>query len=128
MSYSPTQPGMDTSGVGASNVQALTLFDSMPFEPPYGVEAADPGGMAGAVGAAMATNGNPQFSLIGLIVMLVILGFVREQSKHLQSVGIAYNAFNFLTMTLVTITGIVIAKVVFTKFKVPGITPLVQAV
>lgn len=38
---------------------------------------------------------------------------------------IAFNAYNLVMITLMAIVGIALAKVVFTRFPVPGLTKLV---
>lgn len=121
--YAPTQPGTDTSGVGVANMQALTLLQSQPYEPPPGVAAHD---MTDA--DQMVNKGNPTLPLLGLIAGLVVLGIVREKSEHLKSNTIAFNAFNFIFVIFTVMIGIALAKVVFTKYPVPGVTALVHAV
>lgn len=121
--YEPTQPGIDTSGIGVQNVQALTLMRSQPFEPTYTAEASQD-----TVAAAVANNGNPTIPIIALIGGLAVLAFVRGRSEHLASKTIGLNAFNFTVMIFTVMLGIALAKVVFTKYPVPGVTQLVHAI
>lgn len=124
MPYAPTQPGIDTSGIGAANVQALTLFDSSPSEPPYPIEAV----MSGPSSSGESPiGGNPVYIILGLLAGLVFLGWLRKQSSHLEGQTLAFNAFNFVVVILVTMIGFVLLKVVFSKYKVPGVTQLVHA-
>lgn len=132
MSYSPTQPGIDTSDIGAANVQALTLFDSEPYLPPYQTVASS---LDGEAAGAMATGnmehpvgGNPTWAIVALLGGLVLLGYARHSSAHLTQNTIALNAFNFTFVILTVMIGITLVKVVVTKFPIPGITQLAHAV
>jgi len=131
--YLPTQPGTDTSSIGVSNVQALTLFGPEPT-PPYPVESVlMDGGGAGAAAAPMGhapshpAGGNPVWVILMGVVLLVILGWVRKQSSAIEGQTIAFNAFNFLVMILVVMIGFVIAKTLLTVFPIPGLAPFVHA-
>jgi hypothetical protein len=132
MAYTPTQPGIDTSDIGAANVQALTLFDAEPYLPPYqtvGQSGAEDSAGAMATGAMdHPAGGNPTWAIIGLLGGLVLLGFIRNSSAHLQQNTIALNAFNFTLMILTVMIGITLVKVVVAKFPVPGVTQLAHAV
>ncbi len=132
--YSPTQPGMDTSSVGVANVQALTLFDHEPATPPYPIEAMLMDGGSGvaatslnAAAGAHPVGGNPVWVILGGVFLIVILGWIRKQSSEVEGQTIAFNAFNFLVLILVTMIGFVIAKTLVTIFPIPGITPFVHA-
>src|SRR5438477_6294582 len=110
MAYAPTQPGIDTSDIGAANVQALTLFDAEPYLPPYqvvgqsGLEDSGAGAMATG-GMGHPAGGNPTVAVIALLGGLVLLGFIRNSSEHLKSNTIALNAFNFTLMILTVMIG-----------------------
>lgn len=123
--YTPTQPGVDTSGVGVANVQSLTLFDAEPDTPSYPVEAAtmSTGGGSGD----HPIGGNPVFVILGLLAGLVFLGWLQKQSKHLEGQTIALNTFNFTLMILTVMIGFVLLKVIVAKFPIPGVTQLVHA-
>ncbi len=132
MAYAPTQPGIDTSDIGAANVQALTLFDAEPYLPPYqtvGQSGAEDSSGAMATGAMEhPAGGNPTWAIIGLIGGLVLLGVIRNQSEYLRNNTIALNAFNFTLMILTIMIGITLIKVVVAKFPIPGVTQLAHAV
>lgn len=128
MAYAPTQPGVDTSGIGVANAQALTLMHAMPFEPNYPAEAAMQDGENLALnGAAHPAGGNPVWVVVALLGGLVLLGFLRKQSSHLEGQTIALNAFNFTLMILTVMIGFVLLKVLVAKFPIPGVTQLVHA-
>lgn len=132
MSYAPTQPGIDTSDIGAANVQALTLFDAEPYLPPYqtvGESGAEDSAGAMATGAmGHPAGGNPTWAIIALLGGLVLLGYARHTSPHLTQNTIALNAFNFAFVILTVMIGITLVKVVVAKFPVPGLTQLAHAV
>jgi hypothetical protein len=121
--YTPTVVGMSPTGVGVDGMQSLTLFENEPSEPSFPNEA-----RGDEEAQAVANNGNPTIPILGLIGGLVALGFLRESSSHLKSNTMALNAFNFTVYIFTAIIGIVLAKVIFTRWKVPGVTQLVHAV
>jgi len=123
-------------------MQALTLFDAEPYLPPPAVanDFSDTGQGTAEASAyngagevvppdhpSLTGEGNPAMVLVGLIGLLVVLGFLQKESKHLASQGIAFNIFNFAFVILATMVGFVLMKVVFTKFKVPGLSQVVHA-
>jgi hypothetical protein len=116
--YTPTQPGIDTSGIGVDNVQALTLFESQPSLPDFAV-AADEGS------SPMAQPGNPHLVLVGLIAGLVGLNYL---ATHVTGNGILGSILRFTIVTLTVIVSVVILKVFFTKYPVPGVTQVVHAI
>jgi hypothetical protein len=118
MGYTPTQPGIDTSGIGVDNVQALTLFDSQPSLPEFAV-AADQDQ------SPQDQPGNPHLVLIGLIGALIGLNYL---AQHVTSSGILGSVLRFTIVTLTVIVSVVILKVFFTKYPVPGVTQLVHAI
>ncbi len=131
MAYSPTQPGTDTSDVGVANMQALTLFDAEPYLPPpeFAARANDDNAGAMAMGAmGHPAGGNPTWTILLLIGGLVLLGFLQRSSEHLTHNTIALNAFNFTFVILTVMVGIVLIKVVVTKFPIPGVTQIAHAV
>jgi hypothetical protein len=131
MAYAPTQPGIDTSDIGAANAQALTLFDSEPYLPSFqtvGMSGAEDSAGAMATGAmGHPAGGNPTWAIVGLLGGLVLLGFIRNSSEHLRSNTIALNAFNFTLMILTVMIGFVLVKVVVAKYPIPGLTQLAHA-
>lgn len=119
--YTTAETGIDTSGIGVSNAQSLTLFENYPDQPSFSVE-------ADAGSDAATPTGEPHLVLVFLLLGLVALGFVRKSSSHLEQNTIAFNAFNFTVMIFSVMLGIAIFKVIFTKYKVPGVTALVHAI
>ncbi len=114
-----TQPGISPLGVGAANMQGLTLFDD---------EADYHASPANNEGAALADQGNPHWFLIGMIAILALLWVVRRNSGILGAEALGINLFNLLTITITAIVGIVLFKVIFARIPVPGLTQLVASV
>jgi len=125
--YSPTQPGIDTSGIGVANVQALTLFSAEPSTPSFPIEAQLMDGNSAAMSGEHPAGGNPVWVVMVGIGLLVLLGWLRKQSSHLEGQTIAFNAFNFVAMILTVMVGFVLVKMLFAKFPVPGVTQFVHA-
>lgn len=124
--YTPTQPGGDPSSIGVSNVQALTLFSAEPNTPSFQVEASLMNGEGTSSGEHPA-GGNPVWIVLLGIGLLILLGWLRKQSSHLEGQTIAFNAFNFVTMILTVMIGFVLVKMLFAKFPIPGVTQFVHA-
>lgn len=72
----------------------------------------------------------PTTILIGLIGLLVVMKLVGESDKlapGIQPAHLSIGGYNILAVTVTSIVGIVLLKVVFNKFQVPGITDLINA-
>ncbi len=83
-------------------------------------------------GAAMsqgpgAVPGNPLVVLTGLIGFAVILWLARKNSSYLQQNTLGFNTFNLVSIFVVAAVGFVLAKILFNKVPIPGVTPLVNA-
>jgi hypothetical protein len=72
---------------------------------------------------------NPITWLIGMAVLVALMIFLAHKTgKAEEFSNIRGSAYNIVEQTLVVIVGITILKVIFTKFNVPGLSPLIQAV
>jgi hypothetical protein len=74
-----------------------------------------------------AVPGNPIVVLTGLIGFAAILWLARKNSSYLQQNVIGFNTFNVVTIFVIAAVGFVLAKILFNKVPVPGVTPLVNA-
>lgn len=66
------------------------------------------------------------FSILAVYLVLSFIAKKAGQAEEFKNIRLS--AYNVLTITLAAIIGLTLVKVAFTKFPVPGITPLVQAV
>jgi hypothetical protein len=115
-----TQSGISTQRVGVANMQGLTLMGS--DEPEYHIPP------EAEAGNDSVTKGNPAMILVGLILILVMFWLIRQNSAVLQKEALGLNLFNVLTIAITAIVGITLFKFLFSRFPVPGVTPLVAAV
>lgn len=70
----------------------------------------------------------PVTFLIGLIGLLVVMKLLGESNKtSIQPAHLHIGPYNILTVTVTAIVGIVLAKIAFNAFQIPGITDLVNA-
>ena len=104
-------------GPGIGGMQAETL----PYDSPADHAPADSSATDAVQGGA------PHLTLVGVAGLLLLMWFIRRQSSHLQATTFGINLFNLLTVTFTAILGIVLLKVLFTKFPIPGVTSLVMA-
>jgi hypothetical protein len=116
------QTGISPNRVGAANMQGLTFMDY--GDPPQDHIPPDVEGRPEDSGA----GGNPVMFLIGFILILALLWLARHNSGHLKAEAFGINLFNLLVITITAIVGIVLFKVIFTRFPIPGLTPLIAAV
>jgi hypothetical protein len=73
--------------------------------------------------------GKPIAWWAAILVLFVGLGLVAKRAGAASDFGnIKVSAYNILMISLAAIIGITALKVVFTRFTVPGISPLIQAV
>lgn len=108
--YAPYQ-----SGAGAS------LNAKPDSDPPASVSI--PGLPSGA-----AVLGVPVTYLVGLIVLLFGFKLFAEHSDDINPEDIRIGGYNLLAVTVTAITGITLFKVIFAKFRVPGLSDLILAV
>lgn len=65
----------------------------------------------------------------GLIVLFIVLGLIAKKAgNESEFSNLRVSAYNILQVTLMATIGIAGLKVLFTRFPVPGISTLVQAV
>lgn len=101
-------------------MQGLTLFDDEPeFHIAPEVEAGD----------APEQQGNPAMFLVGFILLLAIMWFVRHNSSPaLKSEVLGLNVFNVVAIGGLALVFILVGKFLTARFPVPGLTSLFAAV
>ena len=65
--------------------------------------------------------------LIGLLGLAFLLWLARRNSSYLQQNVLGINTYNVVTIGIIASVWIILAKVVFNKAIIPGVTPLVNA-
>ena len=132
--YNFSRGGMDVNGYGiGATVSSI--------RPPYGPTGAGVTGgepltrrerMQSASGAGSAPHsevpGNPVVVLGGIIGLAFLLWLARKNSSYLQQNTLGLNTFNVISIWIVATVGILLGKIVFNKFPIPGVTPVVNAV
>lgn len=126
--------GMDINGFGVGPTVASV-------RPPYGPNAAGVTGgepltrrdrmtqsQGGAASGGDAVPGSPVIVLAGFIGIAFILWLARKNSSYLQQNTLGFNTYNVVSIWAVATIGILLAKIVFNKVNVPGVTPVVNAV
>lgn len=117
------QYGVDTTGRGAANLQALTV-------PRFRMGSHDAPGSEADEGAANdhpATGGNPLTFVFILLGLIVALFFVHRSSSVLKSEAFGVNWFTFVEVGVMASFFILLVKAIFGKFHVPGVTNAVAA-
>jgi hypothetical protein len=72
---------------------------------------------------------SPVTVLIGLIGLLIIMKVLGElDSTAIEPRHIQIGGYNLIAVTVASIVGIALAKLVFTRWNVPGVSALVQYV
>ena len=132
----PSVGGIDLNQPGIGPVIAAI---KSPFTGPNG--AAVTGATSGAGGGMTATYsgggghqapaagvpGSPVMILVGLLGLVFLLWLARKNSPYLQQNVLGLNTFNVVTIGIISSVWIILAKVVFNKAIIPGVTPLVNA-
>ena len=120
--------GTDTMSRGAGNVQALTL-------PSYGDDSEevfesynDTRDERAGPDAHPATGGSPLTFLFILIGLVVIMWFVHRASPALDNNSLGVNWFSFVEVGVMASAFILLAKAVFGRWHVRGITNAVAAI
>lgn len=72
--------------------------------------------------------GEPFAFYVGLVLLLVLLRFASEHSDMPQGANMRVNVYNMLAVGLSSIITIITLKLVFAKYPVPGISPLIASV
>ena len=118
-----SQYGTDTMGRGAGNMQALTVprnFMSVHQSAGNEVDEANPD-------EHPATGGNPLTFVFILLGLIVALFFVHRSSGVLKSEAFGVNWFTFVEVGVMSSFFILLAKAIFGRWHVPGITNGVAA-
>jgi hypothetical protein len=118
----PTAPGGTVSSAAAA----------MTYNTGAIVPTGDPGHpIAQTVGVDAASSSSGAKSLgywIGFLLFLVVLVWVSRKAGGAEDFrNIRPTLYNFLTITLTAIVGIVGLKVIFTRFRIPGASDIILA-
>lgn len=120
----PTAPG-GTLGTAAGPSTAVSTS-------PLALAASSAAAGSGAVAATPTMSGvigQPLTWWATIVALFIVLGFVAKRAGNAgEFSNVKLSAYNILMITLAAIIGITSLKVIFTKWAVPGITPLIQAV
>src|SRR6202165_1030205 len=73
-------------------------------------------------------QGSPVPWIVAIIVVLIVLRFTTEKfDNSADYANLKVSAYSIMVITLSAIIGIPIAKLLFNRFPVPGLTTLVNA-
>ena len=127
--------GAETLNPGVGGVQSRTLPKR--FTSRFGVNVsnrlpADSTGVGSRPSMGNATGehpagGNPMGVWVGLLVAFVLLILAYRNSSHLQQKVGPITPFGLITFFLFFLIAVTIGKAIVTRFHVPGLTQLVQA-
>ncbi len=71
--------------------------------------------------------GQPMIMLFGLIALILLAKWATEsRASEMELAHIHVGGYNFLMITVIAIVGIDIFKLIFTRWNVPGLSPVVQ--
>ena len=81
-----------------------------------------------STGSAASTLGaQPMIMLFALIALVLVAKWATEtRGEGLELAHIHVGGYNFLMITVLAIVGIDIMKLIFTRWNVPGLTPVIQ--
>ena len=116
----PTADG----GTSASAAGAMTMATNVTVQDITGSAAP-----ATASGAGFTTKGQSLWWWIGFLVFLVVTVWIARKAGGEEDFrNIRPTFYNFMTITLTAILGIVGLKVIFARWRIPGATDLILAV
>ena len=81
-----------------------------------------------SAGSAASTLGaQPMIMLFALIALVLVAKWATEtRGEGLELAHIHVGGYNFLMITVLAIVGIDVMKLIFTRWNVPGLTPVIQ--
>jgi multisubunit Na+/H+ antiporter MnhF subunit len=115
------RPPYGPTGAGVTGGEPLTRRDRMTQTQGAGASAAASSGQG-------TLPGSPVVVLAGFLGLAFLLWLFRKNSSYLQQNTLGFNTFNVLTIWIVATLGILLGKIVFNKFPVYGLTPVINAV
>jgi hypothetical protein len=134
MGYNVSRGGMDINGFGVGPTVAS-------IRPPFGPNAAGVTGgepltrkdrmqqtSTGPSSSGGDVPGSPVIVLAGFIGIAFILWLARKNSSYLQQNTSDLTPSTSISIWATATIGILLAKIVFNKIQVPGVTPVVNAV
>ncbi len=82
-----------------------------------------------ATGSSLSMSGKSVYWWLGIVALLVLMVSVARKAGGAEDFkSIRPTAYNFLTITLTAIVGIVGAKVLATKYRIPGASDVILSV
>lgn len=85
-------------------------------------------GVATMAGAPVSGSGHTLWYWVGLLALLLTMVFVARKARGPEDFrNIRPTFYNFLTITLTSIVGIVGLKVIATRYRIPGASDLILA-
>ena len=116
----PTAPGGSTaSAAGALNQNTNVIMTDV---------STGQSGVATSAGAPLKTQGQSLWWWVGIVALLLITVFVARKAGGEEDFrNIRPTFYNFATITLTAIIGIVGLKVIFSRWQVAGLTDVVLA-
>lgn len=116
----PTAPGGSTaSAAGALNQNTNVMISDI---------STGQSGVATSAGAPIKTQGQSLWWWVGIVALLLVTVFVARKAGGEEDFrNIRPTFYNFATITLTAVIGIVGLKVIVSRWQVPGLTDVVLA-
>lgn len=120
--YGTSSFGFDaSSGVGPIMAGTLPAFNSNAIGQTQAVQTVTDS--SAPFGLQSVFVGEPLGVWVGAIILLFVLKFLSERKdSKLNPAYIKIGGYNVLAITLSAMIGIILLKVIFNKFQVPGVT------
>lgn len=81
-----------------------------------------------SAGSPITLSGNTVYWWVGVLVLLLVMVFVAHRAGGTENFkNIKPTFYNFMTITLTAIVGIVAMKVIFTKYRIAGLSDVITA-
>lgn len=114
----PTAPGGTTSSAAGAMTANVGVSSG----------SADGGATVAAGGTGFSTSGRTLWWWVGFMVFLLVMVFVARKAGGEEDFrNIRPTMYNFLTITLTAIVGIVGMKVIAARWRIPGASDLILA-
>ncbi len=111
------------SGAGSTTMSAFVTPINTSQSPPSVSSVSVPS----ASGVKSSLGSQPMIMLFGLIALILLAKWATESNgEGLELAHIHVGGYNFLMITVIAIVGIDIFKLIFTRWNVPGLSPVIQ--
>jgi hypothetical protein len=115
--------GTFNAGAGATTM-APYLSGNQPAAPDTG--AANIASVQGGGGIKSTLSSQPMIMFFAAVAFLLLVKYVSEEQTGMEVAHIHIGGYNFLMISAIAIVGIDLFKLIFTRWQVPGLTPVVQ--